>query len=368
MLPMPFSTIGGLTMRLLLFNLATDADDPILGFTTRWIQALAQRVQHIDVVTMRTGRLVIPTNVNVYSVGKEKGFSEPHRAFEFYRILHHLLTRQCYDACFAHMMQLFAVMANPLLRVQRIPTVLWYTHKSVTPLLQMATLLVDRIVTASEESFRIATPKVRATGHGIDTSLFVPARNGETQRPFTILTVGRLSPVKNVEVLINAIALLRQRHPELPFVFNLLGAPLTQDDRNYEAQLKNQVEQAGLQQQVRFLGSMPSAKVISAYQQADCFVSLSATGGLDKAVLEAMSCGIPVIVPSIYAPVLGAVGQQWVIPQDATALCDRLLRLHSLPLPNRWQLGDQLRQIVVQEHNLEKLCDRLIQEFQAVRR
>ena len=26
-------------MRLLLFNLATDADDPILGFTTRWIEA-----------------------------------------------------------------------------------------------------------------------------------------------------------------------------------------------------------------------------------------------------------------------------------------------------------------------------------------
>jgi glycosyltransferase involved in cell wall biosynthesis len=355
-------------MRLLLFNLATDADDPILGFTTRWIQALAQRVHHVDVVTMRTGRLVVPANVNVYSVGKEKGFSEPHRVFEFYRILYHLLTKQHYDACFAHMMQLFAVMANPLLRVQRIPTVLWYTHKSVTPLLRMATLLVDRVVTASEESFRIATPKVRATGHGIDTRLFMPARSGDTQRPFSILTVGRLSPVKKVEVLIDAIALLRQQHPEFSFVFNLVGAPLTQNDRTYETQLKDQVEQAGLQQQVRFLGSVPPAQVISAYQQADCFISLSGTGGLDKAVLEAMSCGVPVIVPPIYATVLGAAAQEWVVPQDAAMLCDRLLRLHSLPLPNRWQLGDQLRQIVVQEHNLEKLCDRLIQEFQAVRR
>ena len=67
-------------MRLLWFNLATDMDDPILGFATRWIEAMAKRVAFIHVITMRTGRYALPENVRVYSVGKEKGYSEPRRA------------------------------------------------------------------------------------------------------------------------------------------------------------------------------------------------------------------------------------------------------------------------------------------------
>ena len=57
-------------MRLLVFNLATDVDDPILGFTTHWIRALARRVEAVQVITMRAGRLDLPNNVRVDSVGK----------------------------------------------------------------------------------------------------------------------------------------------------------------------------------------------------------------------------------------------------------------------------------------------------------
>ena len=61
-------------MRLLLFNLATDADDPVLGFSTRWIRALAKHLEFINVITMRAGRIEVPANVRVHSVGKEKGY------------------------------------------------------------------------------------------------------------------------------------------------------------------------------------------------------------------------------------------------------------------------------------------------------
>ncbi|PIE32006.1 hypothetical protein CSA56_16765, partial [candidate division KSB3 bacterium] len=145
-------------MRLLLFNLLTDADDPILGFTSSWIRELARQVDAIDVLTMQTGNVVVPGNVRVYSVGKEKNYSEPRRALEFYRRLWKLLCSHKYEACFAHMMPLFAAMGAPLLRIKRIPIVLWYAHKSVTPTLRLATFLVDRVVSASVESFRIDTP------------------------------------------------------------------------------------------------------------------------------------------------------------------------------------------------------------------
>ena len=111
-------------MRLLIFNLVTDMDDPVLGFTTTWINALAARCEAVDVITMKMGRLAVASNVRVYSVGKERDYSEPRRAVEFYRILFGLLRQHHYDACFAHMMQLFAVMAAPLLKLHRVPITL----------------------------------------------------------------------------------------------------------------------------------------------------------------------------------------------------------------------------------------------------
>src|SRR5512132_1096345 len=100
-------------MRILLFNLATDADDPLLGFTTRWISALAARVEFIHVITMRMGRLNVPDNVRVYSVGKEKGFSELRRLMEFYRLLFRILREDRIDACFSHMITIFTILAAP---------------------------------------------------------------------------------------------------------------------------------------------------------------------------------------------------------------------------------------------------------------
>src|SRR5262245_2885224 len=119
-------------LRLLLFNLKTDADDSNLGFTTDWINALAPLCEYIDVVTMQSGRVTIADNVRVFSVGKERGYGDVRRTLEFYRILSRLLRERQYDVCFAHMMPLFAVMGAPLLKLWHVPVVLWYTHKAVS--------------------------------------------------------------------------------------------------------------------------------------------------------------------------------------------------------------------------------------------
>ena len=72
--------------RLLMFNLATDAENSALGFAISWIAELAKHVAAIDVITMYAGKYDLPEHVRVYSVGKEKNNSEPRRFIEFYRI------------------------------------------------------------------------------------------------------------------------------------------------------------------------------------------------------------------------------------------------------------------------------------------
>ena len=195
-------------MRLLLFNLATDADDPILGFTTRWIQALAQRVEFIHVITMRAGRIEVPENVRVYSVGKEKGYSKPRRAVEFYRHLFRILRNDRIDVCFSHMIPIFTVLAAPVLKVKRIPIVTWYAHPSLTWVLKLAHHLSDRMVTSVATAYPYRKDKVVVIGQGIDTDLFCPDGTPPEEPPM-ILCVGRLSHVKDHPTLIRAAALLR---------------------------------------------------------------------------------------------------------------------------------------------------------------
>ena len=116
---------------------------PRIGFS-----ALAQRVEFIHVITMRTGRVEVPDNVRVYSVGKEKGYSEPRRAVEFYRTLLHVLRSDKIDVCFSHMMPIFSVLAGPVLQAKRVPIITWYAHPSLTRILKLAHYFSTRMVTS----------------------------------------------------------------------------------------------------------------------------------------------------------------------------------------------------------------------------
>jgi glycosyltransferase involved in cell wall biosynthesis len=353
--------------RLLLFNLATDADDPVLGFTTAWINALAARCDHIDVVTMRAGRLAVAPNVAVYSVGKERGFSEARRAIEFYRILWRLLRANRYDACFAHMQPLFAILGAPLLKLYRLPITLWFAHGAVSRRLRLAEKLVDHVVTASAESFRIPSPKVQIIGHGIDTDQFSPSQSPKTPPHsdgerhgvgmFTAISVGRLNPIKRPDVLIDAVGLLHQRGVtvRLRFIGDVTNGA-------YLEVLRERVTQADLDSWVQFAGPMQFDQVAAAYQQADVMVSASQTGSIDKVILEAMACGLPVITSNeAFIPVLKPWESLLLIPpDDPAALADRLAVLGAMPLADRQALGRDLRALVVRDYGLDQMMDRLM--------
>src|SRR5215218_5696185 len=115
-------------MHLLMFNLRMDLDDPILGFASRWVDAIAERVDRVTVITMERGRVAPPPNVIVHSVGKELGWSEPRRAGAFYSLCRAVLKESTPDACFSHMIPVFSVLFAPLARRHHIPSVMWYAH------------------------------------------------------------------------------------------------------------------------------------------------------------------------------------------------------------------------------------------------
>lgn len=357
-------------MNLLIFNLKTDADDSVLGFTTDWINALAAKCDRMIVITMMAGRLAVADNVTVYSVGKEKSYSELRRLLEFYRILWHVLHIEKIDACFAHMMPLFAVLGWPLLNFRKIPIVLWYAHSHVSLLLRFATKLVNRVVASSSSGFRIDTPKFRSIGQGIDVKRFSPIQTPRRQRErLVLLTVGRISPVKRLEVALDALVLLPaefRRRLELRYV----GDPLGKAGERYAQQLRERVDALGLTHRVSFQSALPFHRVQEAYQSADIFLNSSDTDSIDKTVLEAMSCGLPIITSNAaFAEVLGEkLAATWFIPKnDPGALAQCLEQLVRMDADKREQLGHELREIVQKDHSLPTLAGKLLEQAQACR-
>jgi glycosyltransferase involved in cell wall biosynthesis len=345
-------------MNLLLFNLVTDAVDPVLGFTSRWIRALAAIVDHIDVVTMRAGLVDVPANVAVHSVGKERGYGEPRRAVEFYRVLHRVLAARRIDACFSHMMPLFSVMAAPVLRPRAIPIVTWYTHRQLSTTLRLAYAVSTKVVSASADSWPYRRDKLVVVGHGIDEELFPLADAAMDSEPL-ILSVGRLSPIKRVDVMIEAAGVLAARGVTTRWAF--VGA-VPARDRYYGESLTGRIADGGLGGRVGLIGPVPYAEVAAWHRRAALHVSLSPRGLFDKAVLEAMACGRPsVVAHDGYDAVLGAFSSQLRL-RDAgpVDVADAVQRLLAMPCSERARMGEELHRRVVEQHGLTALAARIV--------
>jgi glycosyltransferase involved in cell wall biosynthesis len=351
-------------MRLLLFNLATDAGDPILGFTTRWIQALAKRVESIDVITMRAGRLEVPDNVQVYSVGKEKGYSEPRRVVEFYRHLFRILRENRIDVCFSHMIQIFTVLAAPVLKMKSIPIVTWYAHRQVTTILKLAHHLSDRMVSINESSYPYRHDKFTPLGHGIDTDLFSPDGT-EPEKPPLLLSVGRLSPIKDPITLVEAVHLLRQQGHEVRCA--LVGeAP--ERDKAYAEAVRQRVRELSLDGVVQFVGAIPNDQVVHWYRRCFAHINLCPTGALDKAALEAMACAKPSFVANEgFRETLGRWAD-WLLFQHSNFkdLAQKVQQLLQMSSSEQQVMVTDLRRSVVEQHSLERLADNLVALFETL--
>lgn len=349
---------------LLLFNLVTDANDPILGFTSDWIRELAARLESIDVITMRAGVIDLPENVRVHSVGKEKGYSEPRRVLEFYRHLFRLLRRDSIDGCFSHMMPEFSALAGPVLKIRGIPLVTWYAHPSLTRAVKLAHLFSDRIVTSLPSAYPYRKEKLSVIGQGIDTRLFAPAPQ-IAPRDNLILCAGRISPVKNHATLLRAVALLPRTIQVV-----ILGATSGVEDEAHALKLARLVEELGLQDNVTFAGPVPRSELAAHFNRCALHVNLTPAGFGDKVAWEAMSCGRPTLVANTdFRETLGSHADELLFsPDDPSELARKIAALLAKTPAERGAVGADLRRQVERLHSLPQLAARVLAELNAAAR
>ena len=340
-------------MHLLIVTQKVDKEDENLGAFYYWFERLSKEFDEVTIIASYVGKTDFAPHVKLYSLGKEQNTRRFFRVKKFFELFSYHYAA-C-DAVFFHQIPEFVIAAIPFLLSLKKRSVLWYAHKSVTWQLKLAEKLVDFIATSSPEGFRLPSKKVIYTGQAINTDLFVPRQpdTADAEKKLKLITVGRISPIKNYEQIINACAAGVHIWPD-GWSLSIVGGPILPRDYSYLESIKHLIAEKNLSSHIHFLGSAGYSRVPAILQDHDIFVNVSGTGSLDKAVFEAMACGISVLTANeAYRSIVpDAYFLEYTNPEF---LAERIKQLSMETRPNM-----ALRQIVLDRHSLDttivKLC------------
>lgn len=117
-------------------------------------------------------------------------------------------------------------------------------------------------------------------------------RCGWRRQPMRLLFVGRLVPVKGVDLLLRAVKSLSETG--LSVQLSIVG------DGPSHRQLMQTVKTLGIERQVEFLGWVaPSQLFANVYPSASVLILPSLSEGVPKVLLEAMAVGLPVVASNV---------------------------------------------------------------------
>lgn len=351
-----------------MVNYEMDAASPTMPWSQSVARRLAEEGDDVTVLTQRVGSHGGHPRLQVHRL--------PFARFATRRFFDHLagagacrLVRSLaakngdFDACFLHMAAHWVVLLKPALRELGIPSLAWYAHGSVDERLHRVLAAADRVVTSSPEGFRIPTDKVRIIGQGIDTDIFRPVAGPPRDE---VLAVSRISPRKRLELLVQAMAVLADQPSASGIRLRLVGAALNRADRAYARALAERVHAASLGDRVVFEGYRSREEIAALHARAFVHVNVSATGSMDKTVLEALACGVPAITSNGSFRGLLADLPECLLESDcAGVLAARILAFHERREtiePGRY------RSLVEGRHDEASWVARVREQLQEIRR
>jgi D-inositol-3-phosphate glycosyltransferase len=205
----------------------------------------------------------------------------------------------------------------------------------------------DAIITpsASEKQYlmylyEVPEEKIYEIPPGVNTDLFKPmdkniakAHIGASPNDNIILFVGRIEPLKGIDMLLYAMKILLAKNPGMPICLLIVGGDVSQHIENWSAPLK-QLEQLRhtlrISTQVNFIGQRPQSELPYYYNAARLVVMPSHYESFGMAAAEAMACGVPVITTNVtgisnlidgrYSALITAVNNPLLLASQITEL------------------------------------------------
>ncbi len=275
-------------MRLLIFTQKIDKNDAILGFFHTWVLKMSKFFKEITVVCLEKRNFDFPSNVKIYSLGKESGLSKTKYLINFYKNLYELNGR--YDSVFIHMNEEYVLLGGLYWRIKKIPIYFWRNHKKGSFLTYVAVLFSNKVFCTSKDSFTAKFSKTKIMPVGNDSEFFKPI-SGVVRKKYSVCMLGRVAPVKNIKLGLEAINVLIKSGFQVSF--HIVGPS---DDDSYYENLLKYVKENNIESFVNFQNEADFSDHPKLYSSFEIFLNLTDSGSFDKSIVGATSCGaIPIV-------------------------------------------------------------------------
>ena len=246
--------------------------------------------------------------------------------------------------------------------------------------------IADRVVAATPAElaqlqflYQADTRRVVIVPPGVDTGRFYPIPADEAREfigvPLCgrmILFVGRIEPLKGLEVLFQAISMIRKRGDLIDesFCLTIIGGEPDASSETMSAEmarLQSLRDQSGLQDLITFLGKRDQETLPYYYSAAEVVVVPSFYESFGMVALEAMACGTPVVASQVGGLAFliqdGVTG--YTVPvEDPQALSDRLVTLLQ-DGQIRQQMGQRAAE-VARKYAWENIAEQLVVVYRDV--
>jgi D-inositol-3-phosphate glycosyltransferase len=211
---------------------------------------------------------------------------------------------------------------------------------------------------------------------GVDLRRFAPrpaqdakARIGLATDQKMMLFVGRIEPLKAVDTILEALALLKAEQPELlqNFVLNIIGGDLN-DSTNAEMERIQQMRhELGLEDVAQFLGARDQTALQDYYSASEALIMPSDYESFGMVALEAMACGTPVIASEV-GGLAFLVRDDWngshVPVREPRALAEKIAHLLRHPDARAEMSANAIQ--TAREYSWARIADQLQAIFEAI--
>jgi len=279
--------------KVLVLNISTDSKNTSLGFAISWLNAFAKKFDEVHVVSLSKGSEDgLEKNVVVSSVGNDLG--RISKIINLYKLINKLTKSNKYEFCLSHMSSLMVIISSPILKIRKIKSIFWYTHKGPTDTLKKifllkASIYSNKIITASKNSFPYkrffnSEGKLHVIGHAIKFDEFFRKVNSFEGKDFVIIS--RISKSKKIDESVSGFL---NSEKGSSHKLSVIGGPLSSEDEIYFENLKLKYAS---HENISFLGSMPHKNLINEISNFSFHINNTEEGFYDKSVLETMSHGL----------------------------------------------------------------------------
>ena len=181
----------------------------------------------------------------------------------------------------------------------------------------------------------------------------IPKFKRNFNETFSIISVSRLEPVKNIESVLRVVK--RLVNNENLIHYTIVG------DGSIRLKLENLVNSLGIEKNVSFVGFQKEP--YSFLVNSDLYVLTSFSEGFSNSLLEAMYCGIPSLSTKVGAAdeIIEEGINGWLVNvNDDDALYEKVIKIMSMTENERIKIGKLGKEKVINNYSLEKHIDSLI--------